>query len=161
MRISIQDLITTQNMNAGCTVIVTLTKKENRALGARPSDEQLHVLPHYVLDKRKAKKGPGLDILTKYTPPSRIRKVPLKKCSKKTMPSTKEQLKRQGFLQLDGAGDSATAGISTRVTRNSASPAAATQKKLIHALAATDEENVVSIDGYFKVGLSLVTRNSK
>ena len=134
------------NMNAGCTVIVTLTKKENRPLGVRPSDEQLHVLPLYVLDKQKAKQGPGLDILTNYTPPSRVRKVPLKKCAKKAMPSTKEQLRQQGFLQFDGAGDQAMAGMSTRVTRSSTSPR---QKNLINTLAATDKENIVDIDGYF------------
>ena len=66
-----------RNMDNGCTVIVTLTKKENRQLGVRPSDEQLHVLPLYVLEK--AKEGPGVDILTNYTPPSRVRKAPFKK----------------------------------------------------------------------------------
>ena len=78
-------------MDQGCTVIVTLTKKENRQLGVRPSDNQLHVLPQYVLDKRTAKQGPGLDILTKYTPLSRVRKV------------------------------SGMSGMSTRVTRSSTS----------------------------------------
>ena len=39
------------NMVGGLTAVVTLGKPENRILGVKPEDEQLHVLPHYSVDK--------------------------------------------------------------------------------------------------------------
>jgi len=41
------------NMNAGCTVVLTLTKPEARmapGVAPAPEDEQFHVLPQYVAD---------------------------------------------------------------------------------------------------------------
>ncbi|KAH6944493.1 hypothetical protein HPB50_003377 [Hyalomma asiaticum] len=78
------------NMNNGCTVVVTLTKYRGFEKG---DDEQLHVLPLYVLDAtdeygkkdgfyEKVKTG-SLEVLTKYHTTTRIRKVPLGPCKKR------------------------------------------------------------------------------
>nr|XP_049702962.1 DNA N6-methyl adenine demethylase isoform X4 [Helicoverpa armigera] len=75
------------NMNNGCTAVVTLAK--HRSL-TRPPDEQLHVLPLYVLDTtdefgskdgqdEKVKSG-ALEILDKYPMEVRVRSVPLQPC---------------------------------------------------------------------------------
>ncbi|XP_047526576.1 DNA N6-methyl adenine demethylase [Vanessa atalanta] len=75
------------NMNNGCTAVVTLAK--HRAL-SKPNDEQLHVLPLYVLDttdefgskeaqEEKMKSG-ALEVLDKYPMEVRVRSVPLQPC---------------------------------------------------------------------------------
>ncbi|XP_076458182.1 uncharacterized protein LOC143291927 [Babylonia areolata] len=74
------------NMQNGSTVVVTLTK--NRGF-SKPDDEQLHVLPLYVLDNtdehgsvdgqmQKVQAG-ALEILHKYSYQARLRATPLKK----------------------------------------------------------------------------------
>lgn len=62
-----------QNMNNGCTAVVTLTK--NRS-SEKTTDEQLHVLPMYVIDstnefgsrdnRRDELRFGGIEILQKY-----------------------------------------------------------------------------------------------
>ncbi|XP_047521405.1 DNA N6-methyl adenine demethylase isoform X2 [Pieris napi] len=75
------------NMNNGCTAVVTLAR--HRAL-TPPNDEQLHVLPLYVLDStdefgskegqdEKIKNG-ALQVLDKYQMEVRVRSVPLQPC---------------------------------------------------------------------------------
>ncbi|XP_071455743.1 methylcytosine dioxygenase TET [Hetaerina americana] len=75
------------NMNNGCTVVVSLTK--HRSL-AKPEDEQLHVLPLYIMDDtdefgskegQEAKTRSGaVEVLTKYPCEVRVRSVPLQPC---------------------------------------------------------------------------------
>ncbi|XP_040075938.1 uncharacterized protein LOC8042599 isoform X4 [Ixodes scapularis] len=78
------------NMNNGCTVVVTLTRHRGFDKG---DDEQLHVLPLYILDAtdeqggkegfhEKIKNG-SLEVLSKFHTTSRIRKVPLGPCKKR------------------------------------------------------------------------------
>ncbi|XP_072941104.1 methylcytosine dioxygenase TET isoform X3 [Epargyreus clarus] len=75
------------NMNNGCTAVVTLAKHRNLS---KPAEEQLHVLPLYVLDttdefgskegqEEKINNG-ALEVLEKYPMEVRVRSVPLQPC---------------------------------------------------------------------------------
>ncbi|KAF6212543.1 hypothetical protein GE061_013068 [Apolygus lucorum] len=77
------------NMNNGCTTVVTLTKHRGFE---KPDDEQLHVLPLYVVDQtdefgskegfdEKVKSG-AIEVLTKYPCEIRTRQSPLESCRK-------------------------------------------------------------------------------
>ncbi|KAL3877398.1 hypothetical protein ACJMK2_035109 [Sinanodonta woodiana] len=94
------------NMYNGSTVVVTLTK--HRGFN-KPDDEQLHVLPLYVMestdenesyDGQWAKIQSGaLEVLHKYPLEARIRAVPLTPCKRKRGKKDKEKLsgrKRKG-----------------------------------------------------------------
>ncbi|KAL4240871.1 5-methylcytosine catabolic process [Mactra antiquata] len=80
------------NMNNGSTVVVTLTK--HRGL-SKPEDEQLHVLPLYVLEPtdesgsyegqyQKIQNG-SLEVLHQYPLEARMRAFPLESCKKRRM----------------------------------------------------------------------------
>ncbi|CAE1321007.1 DNA N6-methyl adenine demethylase,Methylcytosine dioxygenase TET2,Methylcytosine dioxygenase tet3,Methylcytosine dioxygenase tet3-A,Methylcytosine dioxygenase TET3,Methylcytosine dioxygenase TET1,Methylcytosine dioxygenase tet3-B [Acanthosepion pharaonis] len=86
------------NMNNGCTVVVTLTKHGPLE---RPDEEQLHVLPLYILDAKndsleeKLKNG-CVEILANYPKVARIRATPVTpkrkgRNAKKDSPSNKKE----------------------------------------------------------------------
>ncbi|KAK3610695.1 hypothetical protein CHS0354_028084 [Potamilus streckersoni] len=94
------------NMYNGSTVVVTLTK--HRGFN-KPDDEQLHVLPLYVMEStdenesyngqwKKIQSG-ALEVLHKYPLEARIRAIPLAPCKRKRGTKDKENLsgrKRKG-----------------------------------------------------------------
>ncbi|KAI0226796.1 hypothetical protein LSAT2_022746 [Lamellibrachia satsuma] len=92
-----------QNMNNGCTTVVTLTKHRGYS---KPEDEQLHVLPMCVLDasseegncmtpvEQKIKEG-ALECLQRYPMKMRIRATPLLSKKKRKM-SNSQYAKRRG-----------------------------------------------------------------
>lgn len=78
------------NMHNGCTVVVTLNKHRGFQ---KPDDEQLHVLPLYVVDESdefgdkqaqsdKFKNG-SVEMLSKFPCEVRVRSVPLTPCRRK------------------------------------------------------------------------------
>ena len=70
----------TNNMVGGCTVVVSLTRPENRDV-MRPDDEQYHVLPQYVPDASQeeleaAIEDGGMEVLSKFVRTITIRDTP-------------------------------------------------------------------------------------
>uniref|UniRef100_A0A915JRU8 Methylcytosine dioxygenase TET n=1 Tax=Romanomermis culicivorax TaxID=13658 RepID=A0A915JRU8_ROMCU len=89
------------NMNNGCTVVVTLTKHRGFY---KPDDEQLHVLPNYLLDLSDRnpydREVPGLEILTRYPMHTFTRKEKAESCKKRTL-KLKAYLQMQKRARLD------------------------------------------------------------
>ncbi|XP_014486705.1 PREDICTED: DNA N6-methyl adenine demethylase [Dinoponera quadriceps] len=111
------------NMNNGCTVVVSLTK--HRTL-SKPEDEQLHVLPLYIMDdtdefgskegqEKKVRSG-AVEILSKYPCEVRVRSVPLQPCRRHgkkrkedepdTVSGKKDAMKMASEKMSDAAGRS-------------------------------------------------------
>ncbi|XP_034238959.1 DNA N6-methyl adenine demethylase isoform X2 [Thrips palmi] len=86
------------NMNNGCTVVVSLTK--HRSL-SKPDDEQLHVLPLYIMDdsdeygskedQAAKEKSGAIETLSKYPCEVRVRSVPLQPCRRHGKKRGKEE----------------------------------------------------------------------
>ncbi|XP_060571659.1 uncharacterized protein LOC132729844 isoform X2 [Ruditapes philippinarum] len=108
------------NMNNGSTVVVTLTK--HRGL-SKPEDEQLHVLPLYVLDPtdeagsydgqcNKLKNG-SLEVLHQFPLEARMRAHPLQSCKKRRMSKRGRGGSRQTMNGRTSPWDSSSSAQST------------------------------------------------
>ena len=124
----------TNNMNAGCTLIVSLLKPENRDIHKKPDDEQLHVLPHYSIDDtdeygthegQYAKVRSGqLEILKRFERSLVTRSKPRKGC-KRGHPTGNRKKFLDRFLKIskttknmEQAVQEATAGLEHEKTNN-------------------------------------------
>ena len=118
----------TNNVNGGCTVVVSLLKPENRVFGQKPEDEQLHVLPHYSPDQTdewgsfegqmaKAQSG-GLDILDKFNRRLVMRASPKKNTCKRGHPKGE----RKKFLDRYLRASKTTNSVEDAVQKASLSP---------------------------------------
>ena len=93
----------TNNMVGGCTVVVSLTRPENRG-EARPGDEQFHVLPQYVPDASQEElqqgiEAGGLEVLTKFVRTITIRDQPKKaQGCKRGKPNAEKKKLLDGYI---------------------------------------------------------------
>nr|CAD7265540.1 unnamed protein product [Timema shepardi] len=125
------------NMNNGCTVVVTLTK--HRSL-SKPADEQLHVLPLYVMDETdefgskegqeaKARNG-SIESLTKFPCEVRVRSVPLLSCKRQGKKRKEEanERKEHAMTQQGFKGTVQSIAVSTPTNRTTGIAVAHTTK---------------------------------
>nr|CAD7197346.1 unnamed protein product [Timema douglasi] len=132
------------NMNNGCTVVVTLTK--HRSL-SKPADEQLHVLPLYVMDETdefgskegqeaKARNG-SIESLTKFPCEVRVRSVPLLSCKRQGKKRKEEanERKEHAMIQQGFKGAVQSIAVSTPTNRTTGIALAHTTKVSSSSLA--------------------------
>ena len=101
----------TNNMIGGCTVVVSLTKPENRCEGPH-EDEQYHVLPQYVPDATQEElqesiEDGGLEVLTKFVRTISIRNTPKRaQGCKRGKPNAEKKKLLDGFIPTNWSEDS-------------------------------------------------------
>ncbi|KAF5296821.1 hypothetical protein FQA39_LY12339 [Lamprigera yunnana] len=106
------------NMNNGCTVVVTLTKHRDFC---KPDDEQLHVLPLYIVDgtdefgsreaqERKIING-SIEVLHRYQCEVRVRNIPQPTCRRSGKKRKEEAMEKLKSKDLTTSPNSSSSSI--------------------------------------------------